>query len=120
MGKNLKKKVTEKLSKTNKKTKKISDAKGNNWILKEALSDINKEISSLNKIKKELNTQIRSLDINMDNSRQIEKKLQEKIARLIEKEASLKEKSKKILQKQDKLADRLSKVQKIKFDLGEI
>ena len=74
----------------------------------------------MNKKKKELNTQIKNIDINMDDSRQIEKSFQEKIARLIEKEATLKEKSKKMLQKQEKIVDRLSKVQKIKFDLGEI
>ena len=96
MAKRPKKRVVKKLSKSLKKTKKISNKKVDDNILKEALSDINKEISILNKGKKELNKQIRNLDINMDNSRQIEKKLQEKIARLIEKEATLKEKSKKI------------------------
>ncbi len=69
-------------------------------MLKEAIDDINREISNVNLQKKKLNQQIENMDTDLESSRRAERKLQEKIAELMEKEAFLKEKKKKISAKE--------------------
>ncbi|MFA4952832.1 MAG: hypothetical protein WC584_01265 [Candidatus Pacearchaeota archaeon] len=130
-----KRKVKKKISKESKKKKgfvrgkrnikkrkqKISSLKmGTGGMLREALVDINREILELNRQKKAIGFEIRNIDKSLSNSRETEKSLQQKIAKLIEREASFKSIKEQIVQKQEKLTDKLSKVQKIKFELGEV
>lgn len=89
-------------------------------LIKEALGDINREILNISKEKKSLNDQIQNADKNLENFRNFEKRLQQKIAALLEREAILKEKKKAISLKEEKLADKLSKIERIKLELGEV
>ncbi|MEK6897748.1 MAG: hypothetical protein AABX28_00135 [Nanoarchaeota archaeon] len=100
--------------------KKKSDTIIKKSLIKEALGDINSEILNINKEKKNLNDQIQNADKNLENFRNFEKRLQQKIAALLEREAILKENKKAISLKEDRLADKLSKIQKIKSELGEV
>ena len=61
-----------------------------------------------------------NIDVNVKNAQEIEKTLQQKIARLIEKEARLTEQKKKIQVKTDRLTDQLSKIKKIKSEMSEV
>jgi len=89
-------------------------------ILKEAMADINKEIARINIQKRKLNQQILDADSGLELSRRAERRLQERIAELLEKEASLKEKKKKVTQSEETLSDKLLKIQKIKSELSDV
>ncbi len=89
-------------------------------MIKEALADIDKEILNINLEKKNIDKQIKGVDTDLDTSREFEKNLQQKIANLLGEEASLKEKRKRISQGGDKLADKLSKIEKVKFELNDL
>ena len=89
-------------------------------MIKEALADINKEILNINREKRNLNKQIKGVDTDLGTSRKFERDLQQKIAKLLEKEAFLKEKKKGISQKEENLGDKLSKIEKIKFELNDL
>jgi len=106
---NLKKVSKDKLKKVQKKN-----------MLAEAISDISQEISQVNLLKKTLNKQIESVDVGLEDSREVEKKLQEKIASLLQKEASLKEKKKRISQEENELSEKLLKMEKIRSELSDI
>ena len=99
-------------------SKKSSTSKQN--MVSEALGDLEREIKTLNSEKKKLADHINKIDLNLESSREKERELQEKIARLAEKEANLKQKKKKISSDTEELADRLSKIEKIKSELGDI
>ena len=92
--------------------------------LKGVLAEIEKEISCLNKAKKQMETKIRDLSKGVVNARitshEIEKKLQKEMAEIVERETELKEKKKEIERKRDEVAEKLSKVQKIKYEIGSV
>ena len=112
-------------------------------LVKDAVSDLDKEI---NRIKTEkfsldsemesldmgfnnsqqleeklafLNMELRNLDHGSDNSEQLERSLQEKISKLEARKASLVDKKKRLKKREDSLAERLSKVKTIKDQLTE-
>ena len=89
-------------------------------MIREALTDLSKEISNINKQKRKLNDQMKSGDKTLDTYREFEKQLQQRIAKLMEREAFLREKRKKISLKEEILTDKLSKVEKIKSELNQI
>ena len=98
-------------------SKKIARDKG---MIREALTDLSKEISNINKQKRKLNDQTKSGDKTLETYREFEKQLQQKIAKLTEREAFLRDKRKKISLKEEILTEKLSKVEKIKSELNEI
>lgn len=91
-----------------------------NSALAGAMRDLELEINRLSKektvSKKELDETTSAVNID----RKKERELQEKIARLIEKEAMLNEKKKKIQVKVDRLSDQISKISKIKSEMIDI
>lgn len=89
-------------------------------LVPEAIKDLNKEIIRIRKERTSLNLNLRNIDSSLENARDIEKKLEEKIAELEAKEAKLKDKAKRLKQKADSLGERLSKVRVIKEQLGEV
>ena len=89
-------------------------------LLQEAILDIDRELSRLSKEKGSLKRQISGIDMSVETARSLEKKLQERIAKLLEKEAALTEKKKKTQTKTDRLSDKLSKIQKIKSEMSDI
>ena len=100
--------------------KKAVESQNKKGLLKEAIEDINREINNINKEKKQLNDQIKDADKNLENYRQFEKELQQRIAKLLEREAFLKDKKKRVAIDEDRLSDRLSKVRKIRSELDDV
>ena len=100
--------------------KKAAESASKKGLLKEAIEDINREINNINKEKKQLNDQIKDADKNLENYRQFEKELQQRIAKLLEREAFLKDKKKRVAVDEDRLSDRLSKVRKIRSELDDV
>ena len=89
-------------------------------LLREAVSDLDKEISRIRRDKAALNFELKNIDDSLDNAQQLERRLQEKISRLENKEAEFVEKRKKLKQKNDSLSERLSKVKTLKDQIGEV
>ncbi len=120
--KKTKKKVTKKTTKKRKSKMKVDEMspKMNQGMLKEAIDDINREIARINLQKRKLNQQISDADSGLELSRRAEKRLQDKIADLLEKEASLKEKKKRITVDEESLSDKLLKIQKIRSELNDV
>jgi len=103
-----------------KKVVKNAPVKVQKSMIKEALLDINQEISNIIKDRKNLEKQISSSSLSIDKAREAQKQLQEKIAKLLSKEAALKEKNSRLAGKESQLGDRLAKIEKIKSELGGI
>jgi len=91
-----------------------------NVLLKEAILDIDKELIRLNKDKSSLKRQISGIDVNVGDAQKLEKELQERIARLLEKEAGLIERKKNTQVKIDRLSDKLGKIGKIKLEMADV
>ena len=103
-----------------KKVVKKAPIKAKKSMIKEALLDINQEISNIIKDRKNLDKQISSSSISIDKAREAQKALQEKIASLLAREASMKEKNSRLAGKENLLGDRLAKIERIKSELGGI
>jgi prefoldin subunit 5 len=88
--------------------------------LREAIEDVDKEIAGINKERKKLNEEGGKTDKSLEDYRQFERRLQQKIAKLLEREAALKEKRKGISVEEEKLSERLSKIRRVKTELDEI
>ena len=69
--------------------KKKKEEKEKKFLLREAILDIDKELKKLDKDKDNLKNQISRIDRNVEDSQSLEKQLQERIAKLLEKEAEL-------------------------------
>jgi len=95
----------------------INSKKG---IIKEALGDLNREISNISKEKNKLKAQIKNADKNLQGFIGSEKELQYKIAQLIEKEASLKEERREMALREDVLSEKLSKIRRVKAELDSL
>ncbi len=89
-------------------------------LVKEAEADIDKEINSINSEKKSLNEEIKNTDKTLEDYRQYEKQLQQRIAKLLEREAVFKEKRKNDSAKDEQLSEKLSKIKRIKAELDEV
>lgn len=109
-------KIKKKKGKTVKLDKKLGGAE----LVKEAVSDLDREINKIRKNKSGLNSELRNLDQSLDNAKQLEKKLQAKITNLESQELDLVDKKKSLKQKNDSLSERLSKVKAIKNQLSEV
>lgn len=92
----------------------------NHSMLKEALLDLDKELSSLSGEKSTLEKNIHKLDFDVVQAREMEKELQRKISDLLEKEAVMTEKKKNVQTRMDRIADKLGKVKKIREDLENL
>jgi len=108
-----------------KKRKDSKDSKGSNLnkkssALSGAIKDLNEEIQKASKEKSTLKKNLENIStaINVDRSK--EKELQEKIAKLIQREASLNERKKKLESDIDRLSEKINKVSKIKAEMKDI
>ncbi len=89
-------------------------------LVREAVSDLDKEINRIRRDRAALNFELKNIDDSLDNAQQLERRLKEKISRLDTKEAELAEKRKKLKQKSDILGKRLSKVRALKDQLSDV
>lgn len=91
-----------------------------NSALSGAIKDLEKEIQSALKEKTTLKKTLENVAgaINIDRTK--EKELQEKIARLMEKEASLNARKKKLESQIDTVSDKISKITKIESEMKDI
>ena len=89
-------------------------------LLREAIIDINKELGYLKKEKVSLKKQISGLDTNVEKARLQEEELKRKITKLLERENHLGEKKKTTQMKIDRLSDKLGKIEKIKYEMGDV
>ena len=89
-------------------------------LVKEAITDLDAEISKLRKDRTAFNFELKNINKGVENTQQLEKNLKERIARLGEKEARLQDRKNKLKQKSDNLTEKLSKVKTIKDQLGQV
>ena len=91
-----------------------------NSALSGAISDLGEEIKKALKEKAALKKTLETVTGAMTVDRTKEKELQEKIARLIEKEASLNARKKKLESDIDRVSEKINKVSKIKAEMKDI
>jgi len=89
-------------------------------LLKEAIKDINRELTLLKNGRADFKRQISNIDLGVYNSRNMEEQLKKKIAKLLEKEAKLNKKKSSTQDKIDRLSDKLNKIEKIKSEISDI
>ncbi|MDP4039575.1 MAG: hypothetical protein Q8P57_03280 [Candidatus Pacearchaeota archaeon] len=85
-----------------------------------AVRDLETEIKKLNKEKSDLKRESASTSSSLETSRAQERALQQRIARIIEKQASLNQKKKTLQVKIDRDADKINKISKIKSEISDI
>jgi chromosome segregation ATPase len=107
-------------SENRRNSSKLNKKIGGTKLVREAVSDLDREISQIRKDKTGLNSELRNLDQTLDNAKQLGKVLQTKITKLEDQEMILIDKKKSLKQKNDSLSERLSKVKAIKDQLSEI
>lgn len=104
--------------------KRVVKGKGKDKVSSSALSgainDLSLEIRSLSKEKSNLKNILGEVLSNIDVDHGKEKELQEKIAKLIEKEASLNQKKKDLQTKIEKVSDKMNKITKIKSEMSDV
>ena len=106
---------------TGRRVKKRASVKApKNLALSGAIRDLQSEISSLGREKSELKNAIQRASSGIDLDREQEKSLQQKIARLIEKEAKLNHKKKNLQTKIDRVSDKMNKISKIRSEMSDI
>jgi len=107
----------KKRRKTKRIFKKVTEKKS---LLKEANAEIDKELRRLSEERDAFKKEINGIDSSVGNAQELERKLQERIAALLEEEAKLTEKKKNIQVKTERLADKLIKIEKIKSEMDDI
>jgi len=85
-----------------------------------AIRDLEIEIKRLSKEKSGLKRNLTSVSSAINVDRQMEKELQQKVARLIEREANLNQRRKNLQVKIDRAADKMSKITKIRSEMADI
>ena len=90
------------------------------FALSGALKDIEFELKSLGQKKTGLRKLLGGLDFAIGSDRTKQKELEERIARLIEKEAQLTERKKRMQSELDRVADKIGKISKIKSEMSNI
>jgi len=107
-----------------KKRAKVTRKKSKNVNRKSALSgairDLGTEIRKLNKEKAELKRKSQGTSLSLEASKIQERALQQKIARIIEKQAKLNQDKKSLQVKIDRDADKINKMSKIKSEMVDI
>ena len=85
-----------------------------------AIKDLNAEIQKASKEKSTLKKNLENISgaINVDRSKETE--LQERIAKLIQREASLNERKKKLESDIDRVSEKINKVSKIRAEMKDI
>lgn len=89
-------------------------------ILSGAVKDLTVEINKLGKEKSVHKRTLVSVSSAINVDREKEKELQQKIAKLIEREAKLNQKKKKLQTKIDSVSDKINKISKIKSEMADI
>ena len=103
-----------------KKGKKVGHNKSQKSALSGAIRDLETEIKRLNKEKNDLKRSVSSTSSAIEGDREQEKVLQQKIARLLEREAKLNQKKKNLQGKIDKLSDKVGKISKIRSEMSDV
>lgn len=103
-----------------KKRRLKKDNSANKSALAGAMRDLENEISRLRREKNEINKILESISSTLNVDRGKERELQERIAKLIEKEARLNEKKKSLQAKIDGVSDKIGKISKIKTEMADI
>jgi len=88
--------------------------------LSSAIKDLNSEVKKLSSEKSSLRDALKSVSFSLDGNRNLERELQKKIARLIEKEAKLNKKRKVLGMKIDGISDKLNKISKIRSEMSDL
>ncbi|MBW2985610.1 hypothetical protein KY313_03065 [Candidatus Woesearchaeota archaeon] len=94
--------------------------KKGNVVLKDALSDLEEELSNLRKQKTGLSKQLKKTGSNIVGTQAEEEKLRNQIARLVAKEGILGRKRNRLKEKLDDTTEKISKVKHIKEELSEV
>lgn len=89
-------------------------------VLTEALSDISRELSLLNKEKSKLIGRIQTVESKILSTQNKEKDLRDKITRLISEESDLANKKANSESQIERVKEKISKIKKIKEELGEV
>lgn len=100
--------------------KRVSTKAPKNLALSGAIRDLQSEIRNLGREKSELKNTIQRTTSSIDLDREQEKLLQQKIAKLIEKEAVLNKKKKNLQTKIDRVSDKMNKISKIRSEMSDI
>lgn len=103
-----------------KKRGKISSKKNVNSPLSGAIKDLQAEIAKLSKEKGALKSELSRTGSAIDSDRDKQKRLQQRIASLIEKEAKLNQQKKTLQTKIDRVADKVNKISKIKSEMSDV
>lgn len=93
---------------------------GRKSVLSSAIKDLESEIRKLNKDKSNFQKSLSDTSSAIDVDRDRERELQQKIAKLIDKEAKLNQKKKNLETKIEKLSDKIGKISKIKSEMADI
>jgi len=88
--------------------------------LSSAIRELEAEIRNLNKEKSDLKKDSRKTAGSLQSSRNQERALQQRIARIIEKQARLNQRKKNLQVKIDRDADKINKISKIKAEISDI
>jgi len=88
--------------------------------LSSALKDLEFEMRKLNSEKSDFKDALSRVSSSLNANHNLERDLQKKIARIIEKEAKLNRKRKALTSRIDKISDQLSKISKIKSEMSDI
>jgi len=85
-----------------------------------AIKDLSSEVKKLSGEKSSLKEALSNVSSSLDGNRNLERELQRKIARLIEKEAKLNKKRKILGTKIDGISDKLNKISKIRSEMSDL
>lgn len=102
--------------------KKVNEnrGKGNISALSGAIKDLDVELKKLARDKSSVKQSLEEITSTMEGDHKKEKELQDKIAKLIEKEATLNQKKKGLQNKMDKVADKINKIEKIRSEMSDV
>ncbi len=89
-------------------------------VLGSAIKDLDAGIKGLNKQRSSIRGDLERVSSSINVDRNMEKQLQEKLARLNEREAQLTGKKKKLQTNLDSIADKINKVSKIKSEMSDL
>lgn len=102
------------------KRTKGASKKSKDPVLGSAIKDLDSEIKELARQKSSMKGDLERVSSAINVDRTVEKQLQERIARLNEKEAQLAGKKKKLQTNLDSIADKMNKVSKIKSEMSDL
>lgn len=102
-----------------KRVKKIKRVSAKNP-LNDAIRELEEGMNIIRQEKDKTERQMKSCDSSIEKDRELIEELQKKVADLMKKEAELGDKKKVLQTKADKAADKISKISKIKSEMGDI